>query len=111
MREIARDLGRSPATISREVARNRGGRGYRHRQAQDRATQRRREASGVPRKMTPDRWQAVEARLREGWSPEQIEGRYRLEGEAMAYHHSTLDFANQICQTGWHANSNQTSFP
>ena len=37
MRSIARDLGRDPAAISREMARNRGGCGYRHRQAQEKA--------------------------------------------------------------------------
>jgi len=42
-----------------EIARNRGERGYRHRQAQDRARARRSRASSVPRKLT------------EGWSPEQ----------------------------------------
>ncbi|MCY4226206.1 MAG: IS30 family transposase [Gammaproteobacteria bacterium] len=58
IREIARELGRSPATISRGIAR--------HRQAQDRGCARRSRASGVPRKRT------------EGWSPEQIEGRLEL---------------------------------
>ena len=36
IRGIAHQLERSPGTISREIVRNRGGRGYRHRQAQDR---------------------------------------------------------------------------
>lgn len=83
-REIACQLGRDPGTISREMSRNRGQRGYRHKQAHGKATSRRREASGVPRKMTPERWEVVEDRVREGWSPEQIAGRYRLQGEVMA---------------------------
>ncbi len=83
-REIARQLGRDRGTISREMSRNRGQRGFRHRQAHGKAMSRRREASGVPRKMTPERWEAVEDRVREGWSPERIAGRYRLQGEVMA---------------------------
>ena len=83
-REIARELGRDPGTISRETSRNRGQRGYRHKQAHGKATTRRREASSVPRKMTPGRWEVVEGRLKEGWSPEQIAGRYRRQGEVMA---------------------------
>ncbi len=55
-REIARDLGRDPGTISRETSRHRGLRGYRHQQADRKATTRRQEASAVPRKMTPERW-------------------------------------------------------
>ena len=83
-REIARELGRDPGTISRELSRNRGQRGYRHKQAHGKATSRRREASAVPRKMTPGRWEVVADRLKEGWSPEQIAGRYRRQGEVMA---------------------------
>ncbi len=83
-REMARDLGRDPATISREASRHRGQRGYRHQQADGKATARRQEASAVPRKRTPERWAAVEDRLRAGWSPEPIAGRYRQQGEVMA---------------------------
>jgi len=66
IREIARELGRSPATISREIARNRGERGYRHRQAQDRACARRSRASGVLRKLTDALWQHIRGLLAEG---------------------------------------------
>ncbi len=83
-REMARDLGRDPATISRETSRHRGQRGYRHQQADGKATARRQEASAVPRKMTPEHWAAVEDRLQAGGSPEQIAGRYRQQGEVMA---------------------------
>ncbi len=83
-REMARDLGRAPATISRETSRHRGQRGDRHQQADHKATARRQEASAVPRKRTPERWAVVEDRLQEGWSPEQIAGRYRQQGEGMA---------------------------
>ncbi len=83
-REIARQLERDPTTIAREMSRNRGQRGYRHQQAQGKATSRRREASAVPWKMTPERWAVVEDRLQAGWSPEQIAGRSRQQGEVMA---------------------------
>ena len=83
-REIAVQLERDPGTISREISRNRGKCGYRHKQAQGKATSRLREASEVPRKMTPDRWEVVEEQLEEGWSPEQISGRYRRLGKVMA---------------------------
>ncbi len=66
-REMARDLGRDPATISRETSRHRGQRGDRHQPADGQATARRQEASAVPRKMTPERWAVVEERLQEGW--------------------------------------------
>ena len=77
---IARQLGRDRATVWREVRRNGGGRGYRHGQAQRKAEERRSAASSVPRKMTPERWRLVEGWLAEGWSPEQLAGRLRLEG-------------------------------
>ncbi|MCY3874722.1 MAG: helix-turn-helix domain-containing protein, partial [Rhodobacteraceae bacterium] len=81
---IARQLGRDRTTIWREVRRNSGGRGYRHKQAQHTASARRRAASSVPRKMTPERWRLVAEKLSEGWSPEQIAGRFRKEGVVMA---------------------------
>ncbi len=80
---VARRLGRAPSTVSRELRRNAGGRGYRHRQAQRKATERRSDASSVPRKLTEERRERVVAKLAEGWSPEQVPGRLRLEDPEM----------------------------
>ncbi len=81
---IARQLGRSPSSVPREIRRNGGARGYRHAQAQRLAEGRRSAASSVPRKMTPEPVALVEGRLVRGWSPEQVAGRLRLEGHPVA---------------------------
>ncbi|MCY3994554.1 MAG: hypothetical protein OXF07_00275, partial [Rhodobacter sp.] len=81
---VARRPGRDRTTVWREMRRNPGERGYRHGQAQRRAEARRRAAPSVPGKMTPELWRMVEERLAEGWSPERVSGRLRLEGHPMA---------------------------
>ena len=47
-KEIAKNLGRSASTISREINRNSGERGYRFKQAQTLADERRSQASSRP---------------------------------------------------------------
>jgi hypothetical protein len=70
---IARTIGVDPSTISRELVRNTGARGYRFKQAHEKASQRRKEASDKPRKMTPDLVALVEEKLtQEQWSPDQM---------------------------------------
>ena len=76
---IAIELDRSRSTISREIKRNSGMRGYRHQQAQSRTYERRKSASSVPGKMTPDLCAVIDKEPGKGWSPEQISGRMRLE--------------------------------
>lgn len=91
--EIGRELGRHHTTISREVKRNTGGRGYRYKQADESAKRRRSEASSVPRKMTKEIWAMIkELVTQERWSPEQIAGRLALRGVVSVsakwiYHH------------------------
>jgi len=41
-------------------------------------------AFSVPRKMTPEMWAMVNAKLEEGWSPERISNWFRLKGISMA---------------------------
>src|ERR1700730_13534182 len=78
---IARKIGVDPSTISRELVRNTGARGYRFKQAHEKASQRRKEASDKPRKMTPDLVELIEEKLtREQWSPDQISGRLAKDG-------------------------------
>lgn len=68
--EIAGVLDRCKSTISRELARNRGLRGYRPAQAQRLCRARR---AAKPRaRLAPAVWDDVERLLREDWSPEQI---------------------------------------
>lgn len=76
--EIARLLGRNKSAIGREIKRNSGERGYRHKQAHSNA-QERAKRSG-PRRFTPEVIAYVEVRLRRGWTPEAISGRAKHEG-------------------------------
>lgn len=70
LRAIAEKIGRSPSTISREIKRNSGKRGYRYKQAHEFAAQRR--AFLKCQKFTPEVITYVEKKIYEKWSPEQI---------------------------------------
>jgi len=74
--EIAEVIGVHKSSVSRELKRNRGKRGYRPQQAQELALERRQKA--VPR-ITAEIWTLVERLLRQDWSPEQISGRLKKE--------------------------------
>lgn len=82
--EIAAILGCHKSTISREVRRNRGQRGYRPKQAQAVAVERHR-AAYRPR-ISVETWRQVESLVRRDWSPEQIAGRLKLERQPPASH-------------------------
>ena len=71
--EIARRLKRHPSTITRELRRNTGGRGYRAKQAHQKALCRRYTAKKAT-KFTYKTIRLVIERLKEKWSPEQISG-------------------------------------
>ena len=78
IREMSGLLGRSPGTVSREIRRNTGGKGYRPKQAQELASARARRAG--PRRFTGEVRSYAEEKLREGWAPEAVCGRAGLEG-------------------------------
>ncbi|MEX2525328.1 MAG: IS30 family transposase [Gammaproteobacteria bacterium] len=75
--EIAATLEVHKSTISRELRRNRGLKGYRPQQAHRLALERR-DDKLRPRIEDPV-WQQVESLIREAWSPEQIAGRIAME--------------------------------
>jgi IS30 family transposase len=86
-RKIAETIGTTQSTVSRELTRNTGARGYRHKQAQERREQRRAEA--VQRtKMTPVMIKTIESKLRIEWSPEQISGWLLNDREQLISHES-----------------------
>lgn len=76
---IAEHLQVNPSTISRELSRNTGERGYRLKQADALAKERRSAASSQPKCMTSDMTTIIEAKIQEKWSPVQISGRLQLE--------------------------------
>lgn len=86
-RAVAEAVGVTQPTISREVARNTGERGYRHKQAQEKAVRRRKDAA-KPTKMTATMIGTIEFRLRLEWSPEQISGWLLGDREELISHES-----------------------
>jgi transposase, IS30 family len=78
--DIARVMNRHPSTISRELGRNRGQRGYRPKQAHEFSRARMR-AGENGRRVCSDTWAFAEAKLAELWSPEQIAGYLKTTGE------------------------------
>jgi len=73
LRQIAKQLGRSPSTLSREIRRNASGADYTSTQAQKRFEQRR-QAARPRAKLNPDGplWPVVSHMLGWYWSPQQI---------------------------------------
>jgi len=81
--EIATVIGVHKSSVSRELKRNRGKRGYRPQQAQELALGRRQKANT---RITAEVWTNVERVLRQDWSPEQISGRLKKEQDIRISH-------------------------
>lgn len=86
--EIAGLLGRSPSTISRELRRNKGLRGYRPQQAQ-RLSDARRKGANKARKLTDDIKTSIEVLIRQELSPQQVVG-YLARHQSLSLHHETV---------------------
>lgn len=71
--EIAKELDVDKSTISRELSRNTGERGYRPKQANEKSLARRVQATPKQR-IRAETWAVVEEKLRQDWSPEQVSG-------------------------------------
>ena len=71
--EIAKALEVHKSTISRELSRNTGARGYRPKQANEKALERRANAT-TRKRISAETWEGVEEKLRQDWSPEQVSG-------------------------------------
>ena len=83
--QIANNLGRSKSTISREIRRNKGGRGYRPKQA-DQLARERSLFSRNARRIEPGVLKAAFERISEQLSPEQIAAELPISHEALYQH-------------------------
>ena len=81
---IAERIGCNKSTVSKEIKRNKGKRGYRHKKAQGMARSRVAAKAAKRRKFTPEMWDYAITHLREdGWTFEQSCGRARRDGIPM----------------------------
>ena len=85
--DIARVMNRHKSSIGREMTRNRGERGYRPKQAHEFSQARMRACENSPR-VAPETWAMVDVKLGETWSPEQISGYLRANGQTTVSHES-----------------------
>ena len=96
--EIAELLERDKSTISRELRRNRGLKGYRPRQAHNLALGRRYNKAN-PR-IGDQTWELVEGLIRQEWSPEQIVGRVKMEQGVLISHEWIYQYVYADKQSG-----------
>src|SRR5215210_5908985 len=82
---IAREISVAKSTTSRELRRNRGGRGYRPKQAHCLA-QSRCQSKNNATTIKPKTWRKVESLILKDWSPEQISGYLRSQGQPPVSH-------------------------
>ena len=89
--EIAEVINISDSTISREINRNKGSRGYRPKQAQEKAFQRRHHAIKNKR-LTKELEATIIKHLKKDWSPEQISGYLKKEHDKWVSHETIYQF-------------------
>ena len=92
--QIADKLKVHKSTISREIKRNSGQRGYRSQQAQKMAEERQAFRSHL-RKWTPSLEKQVSVLLQRKWSPEQIASRLKLERKETISHQRIYEFIKE----------------
>ena len=104
IRYIAKVLGRSPSSISRELRRNfpKEFKRYTPRIANERALLKRKERGRKDRLKTKEIREYVIKHLKERWSPEQISGRLKVEFKQSISHEAIYQFIYaQIQRNGW----------
>ena len=84
-------MGRNKGTLSRELKRNTGQRGYRHSQA-DRVAKQRHHDKPKAIKLDEEMQQLITPLIQEKWSPEQISGRLKQEGKKSLSHETLYRF-------------------
>jgi len=95
--EIATVIAVHKSSVSRELKRNRGQRGYRPQQAHELALERR--TIGLSR-IPGEIWAEVERLLRQDWSPEQISGRLKKEQKVCLSHEWIYQYVLKDKQAG-----------
>lgn len=98
-REIGILINKHHSAVSREVERNTGLRGYRPKQAQERAQQRHRNKPRY-RKLTSDIQSLITENIKQDWSPDQIQGRLRSKGLPMVCATTIYGFIQQDKASG-----------
>jgi len=90
IRQIAKQLGRDPSTVSRELRRNAAPSHYHAPQAHKEATVRWSQSHQRPRLKTPQLRRYVRRKLRQGLSPELIAGRLRQQQMSPTVSHEAI---------------------
>ena len=98
-RKIASLINKHHSTVSKEIKRNTGLRGYRPKQAQEIAQQRHK---NKPRhiKLTADVQALITGNIQKEWSPEQIQGRLTSEGVNMVCATTIYEFIQKDKASG-----------
>jgi len=98
-RAIADNLQRDKSTISRELKRNKGLRGYRAKQAQEMAENRERNKPKYKR-LDEEKIAYIKEKIKLYWSPEQISGRMVLDGLEKISHETIYQYLIQDKKEG-----------
>ena len=106
VRQIAKDLNRSPSSVSREINKSRDSlnrRFYLPRPANEQALENRKKRGRKDRLKSEQVRQYVISHLKLRWSPEQIAGRIKLElpGQSISHEAIYQFIYNQIHRKGW----------
>ena len=99
LRAIGKNIGKDKSTISREIQRNKGQKGYRPKQAQRFASERE-ESKRKYKRLHQEQIDYIREKIELDWSPEQISGRMKLENIDSVSHETIYRYLLEDKQSG-----------
>lgn len=96
-KRIAEIVGVHASTISRELKRNRGKKGYRPKQANQKAQERK---HGAKKRIGNETWEYIDQKLKKEWSPEQVSGRLKSKHRIKISHEWIYQYVLTNKETG-----------